>query len=73
MYDKILAIAAMIIFLTFLGILGVWVEGWDIKLVLILTAAMATYDFWLDAFRNATGRNAPHKAPDQHDKQHDSI
>lgn len=50
MYDKILAIFALAAFIGFLAILAVAVEGWDIKVVLIITSLMATYDFWLDTF-----------------------
>lgn len=51
MYDRILAVFALLLFIGFLGVLAVAVKGWDIKIVLIVTALMATYDFWLDAFR----------------------
>jgi hypothetical protein len=53
MLDKIFAVIALALFIGFLAILGVAVRGWDLKIVLIVTAVMATYDFWLDAFANA--------------------
>lgn len=59
MYDKYLAIFALALFIGFLAILGIAVQGWDIKIVLIITALMATYDFWLDAFvkpKNGNGK-----------------
>lgn len=58
MYDKIFSVFALLLFIAFLGVLAVAVRGWDIKIVLIVTALMATYDFWLDAFRKP--RNGSH-------------
>ena len=58
MYDKLLAIVALALYLAFIAILGYAVEGWDIKIVLIITGLMATYDFWLEAFRKIkNGKN----------------
>lgn len=58
MYDKLLAIVALALYLAFIAILGYAVEGWDIKIVLIITGLMVTYDFWLEAFRKIkNGKN----------------
>ena len=60
MLDKILAIFALGLFIAFLAVIAISVQGWDIKIVLIITALMATYDFWLSAFakfRNGNGRH----------------
>ncbi|CFX64330.1 conserved exported protein of unknown function [Candidatus Filomicrobium marinum] len=50
MYDKLLAIFSLALYLAFIAILGYAVEGWDIKIVLIITGLMVTYDFWREAF-----------------------
>lgn len=60
MYDKVLAVFALALFVGFLAILGVAVQGWDLRIVLIITAIMATYDFWRDAFvrpKNGNGKS----------------
>jgi len=51
MYEKFLAVFALCLFVAFLAVLGIWVEGIDIKIVLALTGLLAAYDFWLDAFK----------------------
>lgn len=50
-YDRISALAALGGFVTFLAIVGIQVESISLRVVLIASALMATYDFWLDAFR----------------------
>ncbi len=72
--NKIFAIVGLVLFGTFIGIIGWFVEGIDIKIVLIIAMVMATYDFWLDAFKSGPKPpTAPHREPDQHDRQHDAI
>lgn len=51
MYDKLLAVFSIALLVAFLLVLGWWIEGTDVKIVLAITALLAAYDFWLDAFR----------------------
>jgi len=60
MFDKLLAIFALGLFIAFLAVIGIGVAGWDIKAVLIITALMATYDFWLDTFSKFRNGNGKH-------------
>ncbi len=57
MYDKILAFISLAAFAVFLAILGIWVESLSLKIVLIITALMCAYDFWLDAFSSRKNGN----------------
>ena len=57
MYDKILALVSFALFAIFLAILGIWVESMSLKIVLIITALMCGYDFWLDAFSATNKKN----------------
>ncbi len=57
MYDKILALVSFAMFAIFLAILGIWVESMSLKIVLIITALMCGYDFWLDAFSAKSKKN----------------
>lgn len=50
MYDKFLAVFSVSLFIAFLFVLGLWVEGIDIKIVLALTGALAAIDFFREAF-----------------------
>ncbi len=50
MYEKLLAVFALIIFGTFMGILAWWVQAIPLQIVLLCTFLFAAYDFWLDAF-----------------------
>ncbi len=53
MYIKFLAVATLGLFFSFLYFIGAQVEeAGALIVVLILTACMAAYDFWRDAFRN---------------------
>lgn len=59
MYDKILALFSFVMFAVFLAILGIWVESISLKMVLIITALMCAYDFWLSTFakrKNGNGK-----------------
>ncbi len=65
-FDKAVAIFALGFFISFLAIVGVWVDSISLRVVLIGAALMATYDFWLDAFSaksngngNGNGNNTP--------------
>lgn len=49
-YEKILALVSLAIFAAFMGILGLWVDAIDLKVVLLVTVAMAAYDFARDLF-----------------------
>ena len=51
MFDKLMAIVSILLFVASIGILGWWVESWALKIILAGSVAMAAYDFWLDAFR----------------------
>lgn len=44
--DRLLALFAFAVFLTFLGILALKVGEWDLKAVILLTVALVAYDFW---------------------------
>ena len=57
-YDKAVAVSALALFGSFLLIVAVWVESISLRVVLLIAFAMATYDFWLDAFskKNGNGR-----------------
>lgn len=55
MYDKILALVSFVLFAIFLAILGIWVESLSLKIVLVITAAMCAYDFWLDTSKGKNG------------------
>ncbi len=57
-YDKAAALSSLALFGSFLLIVGVWVESISLRVVLLIAFAMATYDFWLDAFskKNGNGR-----------------
>ena len=50
MFDKLMALFSFALFAVFLAVLGIWVESVSLKVVLIITALMCAYDFWLDAF-----------------------
>lgn len=50
MYEKLLAVFALIIFGAFMGILAWWVQAIPLQIVLLITFLFAAYDFWLDAF-----------------------
>ncbi|MGD9785591.1 MAG: hypothetical protein AB7E80_07805 [Hyphomicrobiaceae bacterium] len=58
MYDKLLALISYALFVAFLAILGIWVESVSLKLVLIITALMCGYDFFLDAFSRKNGNGS---------------
>ena len=60
MYDRILALFSFALFAIFLAILGIWVESVSLKVVLIITALMCGYDFWLDAFSRKKNNNGGH-------------
>jgi len=45
MYEKFLALVSFVLFAAFLAILGIWVESWSLKIVLIITVLMCGYDF----------------------------
>jgi len=49
MYDRLLALFALAVFGIFLGIIGWRVQEWDLRIVLLIAFAMASYDFWRDA------------------------
>jgi hypothetical protein len=49
-YEKILALVSLAAFASFMGILGLWVDAIDLKVVLLVTVAMAAYDFARDVF-----------------------
>ncbi|MGD9669520.1 MAG: hypothetical protein AB7U75_10750 [Hyphomicrobiaceae bacterium] len=57
MYDKILAISTFVAFAVFLAILGIWVDSMSLKIVLVITALMCGYDFWLEAFSSRKNGN----------------
>lgn len=50
MFDKLVALASLLLFVISLGVLVWLVEGWALKIILAASIAMAAYDFWLDAF-----------------------
>ena len=58
MYDKILALVSFVLFAIFLAILGIWVDSISLKVVLMITAAMCAYDFWLDTSKGKSGGNS---------------
>ncbi|MEO1206758.1 MAG: hypothetical protein AAFV45_10535 [Pseudomonadota bacterium] len=70
-YDKILAIISLTLFAAFCFIIALWVQEWDLKLVLILGVGMASYDFWIDAFRSKA--SAPATKDIDPSTQHDGI
>lgn len=57
-YDRAVAVSALALFGSFLLIIGVWVESISLRVVLFLAFAMATYDFWLDAFSKKNGNGS---------------
>lgn len=57
MYEKLLAIIALGLFAVFLGIIGYRVQEWDLRIVLLISFGLATYDFWLDAFSGKKNGN----------------
>ncbi len=59
MYKKILAGVSLGLFFLFFYFMGRQVEeaGWLIA-VLVITAAMAGYDFWCDAFKKDQGKKS---------------
>lgn len=54
-YDKAVAVSSLALFGSFLLIVGVWVDSISLRVVLLIAFAMATYDFWLDAFSKKNG------------------
>ncbi|MEO1544768.1 MAG: hypothetical protein AAFR75_12225 [Pseudomonadota bacterium] len=72
-YDKILAVISLALFFAFCGVISIWVMEWDLKVALLIGVAMASYDFWLDAFKGGTnGNGTPTKKLDP-SAQKDSI
>ncbi len=61
MYEKLLAVFALILFGGFLAILVWWVEAIALQVVLLITFLFAAYDFWLDAFSSKKTRNGSGK------------
>ncbi len=57
-YDRAVAVGALALFGSFLLIIGVWVESISLRVVLVIAFAMATYDFWLDAFSRKNGNGS---------------
>lgn len=57
-YDRAVAVSALALFGSFLLIIGIWVESISLRVVLLLAFAMATYDFWLDAFSRKNGNGS---------------
>ena len=49
-YDRVIAAASLSGFLVFLAIIGLKVQSTSLRIVLLISSAMAIYDFWLDAF-----------------------
>ena len=49
-YDRVIAAASLSGFLVFLAIVGLKVQSTSLRIVLLISSAMAIYDFWLDAF-----------------------
>lgn len=43
--DRVFPILSIAMVLAFFAIIGIWIEGWDIKLVLIATSALVIFDF----------------------------
>ena len=56
MYEKLLAILSLVGFAIFLAVLGILVREPALQAVLVVTLAMAAYDFWIDAFRGGGRR-----------------
>ncbi|MBU1212858.1 MAG: hypothetical protein KJ587_16535 [Alphaproteobacteria bacterium] len=49
-YDKVVAVFSVGSFIGFLLVIEISVESPSLRVVLLLAALMAAYDFWLDAF-----------------------
>lgn len=56
-YEKSIAVASLGSFIAFLLVVGVWVESLSLRIVLVLSGAMAAYDFWLEAFSSKKNGN----------------
>ena len=48
MLDKVLVTIAMLLLITFLGIIVVFVKEIDLAVVVVLVVAMAIYEVWYD-------------------------
>ncbi len=71
-FDRVVAVASLGALATFIAIVGIQVESWSLRIVLIVTALMAAYDFWLDAF-SSKAHSTSETVPAERDKPHDSI
>ncbi len=49
-YDRVIAAASLSGLLVFLAIVGLKVQSTSLRIVLLISSAMAIYDFWLDAY-----------------------
>lgn len=62
-YDTVVAIFSVGSFIAFLLVVEVWVESLSLRIILIISALMAAYDFWLDikaARKNENGKGSSH-------------
>ena len=57
MYDKLLAIIALALLAGFLAVIGLWVESTSLRMLLVVTALLAAYDFWRTHVRSGRGKS----------------
>lgn len=55
--DWIIAPLALVAFALSMGVIVVWVPDIDLAIVCIFAVVLASYDFWVSAFRRWTPRD----------------
>ena len=60
--DRIISLVAFAVLLGFLSILVMYVTRWDLGIVVLITAALAGWDFWS---KMRPGKNTPEERPQQ--------
>lgn len=52
MFDKFFACISMLCMISFIAIILWFVDAWDLRIIAIIVLFMASYDFYLLAFKN---------------------
>ncbi len=57
MFDKFFACFSMLCMITFISIVLWFVDAWDLRIISIAVLCMASYDFYLLAFKKQKDKN----------------
>ncbi len=57
MFDKVVATVSMLCMIAFVAIILWFVDAWDLRIISIIVLCMASYDFYLLAFKRRNGKS----------------